>query len=394
MQEEVYMKQPFGFNLCKPGQVLLLLKALYGTKQAGLMFFDLIKKIFLDDGWVQGESDPCMFCMLDQHSGKCLAVVYVDDGIIAGPRHMVESAFAKLREHLDVTDLGEPTDFLGMHIVRDKAAGTIAVHQIPYIQALVSKYKPEKSQVLPMDPRAPLVASGPGYNDVAGYSTIMGELQHLVNCTRPDIARAVSALSSYTKSPTQLHWEASMQVVRYLHGTWNLGIVYGTSDVGLQGWTDADFMGDTRDTRSTTGMVFTMFGGAVTWQSRLQPTIARSTCEAEYMAAAAGCQEALWLRKVLRDIGHPPSSPTILYGDNKAALALLHNVDMMPSRVKHIDNRHHACKEQVQLGNVSYSFCSSSLNIADCLTKAVPRAALELQRASMGLKPLQLMASQ
>ena len=117
-----------------------------------------------------------------------------------------------------------------------------------------------------MDPRTPLVASGPGYDDVAGYSTIMGELQHLVNCTRPDIARAVSALSSYTKAPTQLHWDASMQVVRYLHGTWSLGIVYGTNDIGLQGWTDADFMGDTRDTRSTTGMVFTMYGGAVTWQ--------------------------------------------------------------------------------------------------------------------------------
>ena len=156
-----------------------------------------------------------------------------------------------------------------------------------------------------MGPRTPLVASGLGYDDVAGYSTIMGELQHLVNCTRPDIAQAVSALSSYTKAPTQLHWDASMRVVRYLHETWNLGIMYDTSDADLQGWTDADFMGDTRDTRSTTGMVFTMYAGAVTWQSRLQPTIARSTCEAEYMAASAGCQEALGLRKVLRDMDTP-----------------------------------------------------------------------------------------
>ena len=85
--------------------------------------------------------------------------------------------------------------FVVCTLVRDKTAGTIAVHQMPYIQALVSKYKPEKLQVLPMDPRTPLVASGPGYDDVAGYSTIMGELQHLVNCTRPDIARALSALS-------------------------------------------------------------------------------------------------------------------------------------------------------------------------------------------------------
>ena len=77
----------------------------------------------------------------------------------------------------------------------------------------------------------------------------------------------------------------------------------------------------------------------------------------------------------MRDIGHAPSSPTVMFGDNKAALALLHNVDMMPSRVKHIDNRHHAMKEQVQLGNVAYAFCTSLTNIADCLTKAVPGAA-------------------
>ena len=76
------------------------------------------------------------------------------------------------------------------------------------------------------------------------------------------------------------------------HGTMGLII---TSDEGLQGWTDSDFVGDTRDTHSTTGMVLTMYGGAITWQSRLQPTIARSACEAEYMAACAGSYEALWV---------------------------------------------------------------------------------------------------
>ena len=92
-------------------------------------------------------------------------------------------------------------------------------------------------------------------------------------------------------------------------------------------------MSDTRSTRSTTGIIFTMFGGAISWQSRLRPTIPRSRYEAENMAASPGCQEALWLRKFLRDVGHASSSPAVLYGDNKAALVLLHNVDMMSSRV-------------------------------------------------------------
>ena len=102
------------------------------------------------------------------------------------------------------------------------------------------------------------------------------------------------------------------------------------------------------------------------------------------------CHEALWLRKVLREIGHAPSSPTMLRGGNNAALALLHNVDMMPACVKHIDSRHHACKEQVMLGNVAFTFYPSLTNIADCLPKAVYRAVLKSQKAAIVLRPLVL----
>ena len=184
-----------------------------------------------------------------------------------------------------------------------------------------------------------------------------------------------------------------MQVVRYLHGTWNYGITYGASDQGLVGWTDSDFMGDVRDTRSTTGMVFTLYGGAVSWQSRLQPTIARSTCEAEYMAANAGCLEAMWLRKLMSDLGHPHDGPVHISCDNMATLALLLNTDMQSSRIKHIDNRHHQCREQVEMGTVVYAHCASKDNLADCLTKPLPRASLLVHTAAMGLAPLPLTAA-
>ena len=202
----------------------------------------------------------------------------------------------------------------------------MSVHQAPYVAVLVAKYQPDRIQALPMCPRTPLRPDGPPLQvQQSDYATLMGELQHLVNGTRPDIARPVSLLSSYTQSPTQRHWEAGMQVVRYLHGTWNHGITYGTSKQGLMGWTDSDFMGDVRDTRSTTGMIFALYGGAIRWQSRLQPTIARSTCEAEYMAANAGCLEAIWLRKLVSDLGHPHDGPVLISRDNMATLALLLN---------------------------------------------------------------------
>ena len=180
-----------------------------------------------------------------------------------------------------------------------------------------------------------------------------------------------------------------MQVVRYLHGTWNHGITYGTSDEGLLGWTDSDFMGDIWDTRSNTGMLFTLYGGAVSWQSRLQSTIARSTCEAEYMAANAGCLEAMWLRKGVSDLGHPHSGPVLIRCDNKTTLALLLNTDMRSSRdsVKHIDNLHHECRWQVELCTVVYEHCSSAENLADS-TKPLPRASLGTHTLAMGLGPV------
>ena len=97
------------------------------------------------------------------------------------------------------------------------------------------------------------------------------------------------------KIPTQLHWEVDIHVVMYLHSTWNFGIKYGTSSEGLKGLTDSDFMGNARDTRNTAGMLFTLYVGAIRWQSCLQPTIARSICEAEYMAASSGCLKPVLL---------------------------------------------------------------------------------------------------
>ena len=80
------------------------------------------------------------------------------------------------------------------------------------------------------------------------------------------------------------------RLLGYLHGTRNFDITYGTNSDGLMGWPDSDFMSDSRDTRSKTGMVFTLYGGTISWQSCLQPTIARSMCEAEHMVANAACR--------------------------------------------------------------------------------------------------------
>ena len=100
--------------------------------------------------------------------------------------------------------------------------------------------------------------------------------------------------------------------------------------------------------------------------------------------------EAMWLCKVVSDLGHPHIGPVTIQCDNMATLAHLLNTDMQSSRIKHVDNRHHQCREQVELGTVTYEHCSSKNNLADCLTKPLPRVSLSIHTAAMGLGPLPL----
>ncbi|MFN7610158.1 MAG: Ty1/Copia family ribonuclease HI, partial [bacterium] len=158
------------------------------------------------------------------------------------------------------------------------------------------------------------------------YMELVGSLLYLASCTRPDISQAVGALSRYMAHPTEHHWSTAKGVLRYLAGTPELGIVFNASGAASHhGYCDADYAGDIDTRRSTTGYMFLLAGGAISWSSKLQPTVAVSTAEAEYMAAAHAVKEALWLRKVLCAFELGSREPVPILCDNQAALKLLVN---------------------------------------------------------------------
>jgi hypothetical protein len=133
-------------------------------------------------------------------------------------------------------------------------------------------------------------------------------------------------------------WEAAVKVLRYVVGTMDLGLQFGSKTRDVVGYCDADYAGDLDSRKSTTAYVWLMHGGAVSWRSVLQPTVALSTAEAEYMAAAATAREVLWMRKVLRDLG-VKGVPSIR-SDSQSAMALVRN-PIVSQRSKHIDVLHH-----------------------------------------------------
>ena len=221
-------------------------------------------------------------------------------------------------------------------------------------------------------------------NDVHNYAELVGSLLYLSITTRPDIAQAVGALARYMSCATTAHWQLAKGVLRYLAGTLDYGITYGgTGFEPLVGYCDADYAGDLDTRRSTTGYVFLLNSGAISWSSRLQPTVAVSTTEAEYMAAAHAIKEGLWLRKLLGDIGVNENCIR-MFSDNQACLSLLKH-PISSNRSKHIDVLHHFARERVCRGEVSISYCNTAAMLADCLTKPLAESKFRFCLNGMGV---------
>ncbi|KAK4394734.1 Retrovirus-related Pol polyprotein from transposon RE1 [Sesamum angolense] len=145
--------------------------------------------------------------------------------------------------------------------------------------------------------------------DGSMYRSLIGSLLYLT-ATRPDIMFATSLLSRFMQSPSQVHYAAAKRILRYLRGTKDFGIWYkSTNDAKLVGYTDSDWAGSVDDMKSTSGYTFSLGSGIFSWASKKQATVAQSSAEAEYIAAAATSNHAIWLRRILEDIERNKRSP-------------------------------------------------------------------------------------
>jgi hypothetical protein len=181
---------------------------------------------------------------------------------------------------------------------------------------------------------------------------------------------------------------AAKRVLRYLQGTKDLSLVYEASskdDYGkpsIVGFSDADWGGDLETRRSTTGYLFKLGSGAVSWASKLQPTVALSSAEAEYLAVCAAVQEAIHLRQLMKDIGYTQGQPTVIFEDNQGCIALSAN-PVFHRRTKHIDIRYHFIRERIASGEIELRYIPTEQQLADILTKALPRLRINSLRHSI-----------
>lgn len=376
VDEEIYMTQPEGYAKKSPDgkeYVCKLLKSLYGLKQSPRNWWQHIDKLLKSMGFIPSSADPCVYIKTFPDGSILIVVLYVDDLIIAGSSMKIINDFkAELAKHYKMKDLGELTWILGMHITRDRENRTLEIHQSAYIDQMLERFGMADcytESVPALEPLPRRDATSGGKPDKT-YMSLVGALLWSAMISRPDVAFAVQVLGRYLQASGPEHMSAAKRRLRYLKGTRDRGIKYGGkgNDLTLVGYSDSDHAGDKDTRKSTTGYVFVLNGGPVSWGSRLQDTVAASTSEAEYMAACAAAQEAIHLRQLLKDLGLEQKKATVIYEDNNAAIAWSEN-PLGARRAKHIDVKYHFVRERVAMGQIKLDYIASANQLADLFTK-------------------------
>ncbi|KAH9662850.1 hypothetical protein KPL70_019489 [Citrus sinensis] len=384
LEEKIYMIQPCGFRVAeKENHVCMLIKSLYGLKQSPRQWYKRFDQFIQGQKFTRSEHDHCV-CFRRLPDGAFIyLLLYVDDMLIASKnRDEIERLKKQLTSEFEMKDLGDAQRILGMEIHRDKKNGSVWLTQKSYLKKVLEMFNMDdktKPVCTPLAPHFKLSSSScprsqeeRDYMARVPYASVVGSLMYAMVCTRPDISQAMSMVSRYMHNLGKNQWLAVKWILRYLYGTVDVGLLF-KKDCGQQcvGYCDSDFAGDLDKRRSTTGYVFTLGGGPVSWRSILQSTIALSTTEAEYMAATEAVKEAIWLKGLLGDLGVIQENIAV-FCDNQSAIFLAKN-QTYHARTKHIDVKYHYVREIIESGVVLLRKIDTKDNPSDMLTKVVSR---------------------
>jgi hypothetical protein len=407
---DVYMKLPEGIHSwCSdipPNSVCKLRKALYGLKQAPRLWYRHIDQFLQSIGLQRCEYDPNVYISSD-FEATVIILLYVDDLLLfSESRSRMDHFKILLKDRFRMTDLGPARQFLGLSIIRDRKNRILFLHQRTYIENLLAKnglsscnghWTPmvSGSKLRKIESTSDTDCERLSLDDRRRYQSIVGSLMWLMLGTRPDLAFTVSVLSKYNAEPSKEHLTAATYCLRYLRNTSSYGIQFDGHEANSEpiGFTDSDFAGDIDDRKSTSGYVYLLGGGAISWRSRKQPLVAFSTVEAEYIGASDAAKEAIWIRNLFaalrkvnienrgqtdirqfadEDDENEKTVPQTLFVDNQGALQLAKN-PKFHERTKHIAVRYHFVRDACERDLIQLRYLPTNEMIADILTKSLPQ---------------------
>lgn len=386
LHENVYMRQPEGFSDSRyPDHICKLTKALYGLKQAPRAWFDRLSTTLQSSGFCNSKSDTSLFYLKTEQL-SIFIFIYVDDILITGNNQTFLSDFVqKLNTFFSLKDLGSVYYFLGIEICRTSEGFHLS--QSKYIVDLLTRFGLKDCATVD----TPMVTGkqfskniGVPLGDPTLYRRMVGSLQYLLT-TRPEIAFAVNKLSQFLAGPTDIHLQAVKRVFRYLKGTHHIGLhLKPCKQLQLTTYTDADWATNIDDRKSSAGFCVFLGDSLISWSSRKQRVVSRSSTESEYRSLADGAAEVRWIASLFSELGFSLRQPCVMKCDNLSARALASN-PVQHCRSKHIEIDIHFVRDLVLSGFLDIQHVSSSSQIADCLTKALSFPQFALFRNKLGL---------
>lgn len=377
--------------------VYRLKKGLYGLKQAGRLWYQRLAEVLESNGYKRLVSDTSIY-VWEGKGAKVIVPVFVDDvAISAKSIEHANKLKALLGKHFNIRDLGPISFLVGIAITRDRKNRTTWLSQRQYIIDLLERFGMANCAPVqtPMNPGLLLSKTdGPQTDEErremenVPYLEAVGAINYLAVGTRPDISYAVHRLARFNQNPGKRHWEAVKHLLRYLQGTKDLKLTYAPDPFATSLFTtycDSDFAGDRDSGRSTNGYLVKMGTGAVSWASKLQGPIAKSSTEAEFYGASFAGTEIKWFRNLFGEIGYNLDKPSPLHIDNQSTIQGLNDA-VNHSRMKHIPVQEFWIRNEVSvLKTIEVFHLPTEHMPADLLTKALTPLFVNRHRATMGL---------
>ncbi|XP_071689212.1 uncharacterized mitochondrial protein AtMg00810-like [Rutidosis leptorrhynchoides] len=368
------MDLPQGYFSKNETKVCRLVKSLYGLKQAPRQWNEKLTQALKENNFVQSVSDYSLFVKSENDIFVAL-LVYVDDIVITGNNEFeIEKFKTFLKTKFLIKDLGELKYFLGIEVL--KCEQGVCLSQRKYCIELINEFGllGSKPVAVPMDFNVKLNTE-PNSNDallsnVTKYQKLVGKLIYLTN-TRPDIAFAVQCLSRYMHSPLSSHLKLALRILRYLKGSPGKGVLLSRSaSISLSAYVDADWGKCLQSRKSITGYCVFFCGSLVSWKSKQQAAVSRSSTESEYRAMAATTAEILWIINILTDLKVNNLLPVNLYCDNRSAIQIAAN-PVFHERTKHFEIDLHLVRDKCSTGAIRIVNVQSASQLADIFTKGL-----------------------
>ena len=385
IEEEIYMKQPEGFEI--GNKVCKLKKGLYGLKQAARQWNKEVQRIFKENDYEQSKSDQCLYFKMNGDYANYV-LIHVDDILMSSNNvNMINELQINMNKEFELKDLGEVKLFLGIEIEKDRF-GNYMINQEKYIDEVVAKsgLDDAKFSKYPLDPGYEKIICKEKLENNKEYQKLIGMLLYISTNTRPDISASVSILSQKIKDPTKNDLNEVKRLIKYLKGTKELKLRLSNINgyLSLHAYSDANWAENRTNRKSNSGYICMVNGGTISWACRRQDCVSLSSTEAEYIALSESIQEMIWIKNICRDFKIVDNEAIKIYEDNQSCIKMTEKFKFS-NRTKHIDTKYHFIKDLKEKKEVDVEYCATKNNIADMLTKPLTGERIKKLRGAANL---------